>query len=94
MKQYSFEWHDAKNEENLELHGVSFEHAQHAFFDMQRLIVHDEKHSEEEERLFCIGKVEDRILTVRFTFRDGIIRIFGAGEWRKWRKYYEQENNK
>ncbi|TRU64709.1 MAG: BrnT family toxin [Microcystis aeruginosa Ma_QC_Ch_20071001_M135] len=25
-------------------------------------------------------------------YRDGVIRIFGAAEWRKWRKFYEEHN--
>lgn len=29
------------------------------------------------------------ILTVRFTIRSGIIRVIGAGYWRKQRKIYE-----
>ncbi|MFM7787301.1 MAG: BrnT family toxin, partial [Microcystis panniformis] len=62
------------------------------FFDPQRLIVHDVQHSDSEERWFCIGKVKDRVLTVRFTYRDGVICIFGAAEWRKWRKFYEEHN--
>jgi hypothetical protein len=32
------------------------------------------------------------VLTVRFTFRGGIIRIFGAGYWRKGKRIYEQTN--
>lgn len=93
MIKSSFEWHEEKNRENQTRHGVSFEVAQYAFMDEHRIIITDEKHSQNEERLFCIGKVDDQILTVRFTYRDGMIRIFGAAEWRKWRKYYEQENN-
>ena len=92
MRHSSFEWHEEKNRENLERHGISFEEAQYAFMDEHRIIIQDEKHSQEEERLFCIGKVKGRVLTVRFTHRNGMIRIFGAAEWRKWRKYYEQEN--
>ena len=49
--------------------------------------------SSKEERWFCIGQVGDRILTVRFTYRHDTIRIFGAGCWRKWSKYYEEENS-
>ncbi|MDB9393708.1 BrnT family toxin [Microcystis aeruginosa] len=56
------------------------------------MIVHDVQHSDSEERWFCIGKVKDRVLTVRFTYRGGVIRIFGAAEWRKWRKFYEEHN--
>jgi hypothetical protein len=32
--------------------------------------------------------VEDEIVTVRFTIREEIIRIFGAGLWRKGRRIY------
>jgi hypothetical protein len=31
-------------------------------------------------------------LTVRFTYRRGLIRIFGAGYWRKGKQIYEREN--
>ena len=93
MTQNTFEWDDDKNLVNQVEHGVSFEEAQYAFLDTKRIIAYDEKHSAEEERWFCIGKVKERILTVRFTYRHGTIRIFGAGCWRKWSKYYEQENN-
>jgi uncharacterized DUF497 family protein len=92
MTQSSFEWDEIKDKENQIKHGVSFFKAQQVFMDNKRIIIRDEKHSDTEERLFCIGKVDYRILTVRFTYRDGLIRIFGAGEWRKWKKYYEQEN--
>ena len=32
------------------------------------------------------------IVTVRFTHRAGVIRIFGAGYWRKGKVIYEREN--
>lgn len=87
-----FDWSEDKEAENIKNHQVDFSTAQLAFLDEKRLIVHDEKHSEEEERYFCIGKVGNDILTVRFTYRKGRIRIFGAGYWRKQRKYYAKEN--
>lgn len=31
-------------------------------------------------------------LTVRFTYRGSVIRIFGAGYWRKGKVIYEREN--
>jgi len=86
----SFEWDEQKNLENQEKHGVSFEEAQKAFLDPYRLIVKDPFHSNEEERFFCVGDIETVIVTVRFTYRDGRIRIFGAGCWRKFRKQYLQ----
>jgi hypothetical protein len=39
-----------------------------------------------------MGKVGEGILTVRFTYRRNIIRIIGAGYWRKGKKSYEDQN--
>jgi uncharacterized protein len=89
----TFEWDDNKNQENIEKHNVSFETAQEAFFDKKRLIVKDKRHSQKEERFFCIGNDGNGIVTVRFTIRNGNIRIFGAGYWREGRDRYETENN-
>ena len=83
----SFEWDDGKNEQNKEKHGVSFFDAQYAFADPNRVIIEDLGHSENEDR-----KVKGGIMTVRFTERQGRIRIIGAGYWRKGRKIYDQEN--
>ncbi|GBF81776.1 BrnT family toxin [Aphanothece sacrum] len=88
----TFDWDSQREADNKAKHGVDFETAQYAFFDPHRLIVHDAKHSDSEERWFCIGKVKDRVLTVRFTYRGEVIRIFGASQWRKWRKFYEEHN--
>jgi uncharacterized DUF497 family protein len=49
-------------------------------------------HSENEKRFYCFGEVEGGIMTVRFIYRDGLIRIFGAGYWRKGKAIYEREN--
>jgi uncharacterized DUF497 family protein len=86
----SFEWDENKNQINQRQYGVSFEEAQYAFFDKKRLITKDEKHSINEQRLFCIGKIDSGIITVRFTYRKEKIRIIGAGYWRKGKKLYEQ----
>ena len=92
MPEASFEWDSGKDVENQRRHGVAFAKAQHAFTDPARVIAKDVTHSRDEVRFFCFGKVEGGILTVRFTYRDGKIRIFGAGYWRKGKKLYEQEN--
>ncbi|MFV1974283.1 MAG: BrnT family toxin, partial [Candidatus Scalindua sp.] len=60
-----------------------FELAQFAFNVQKRVIAEDLKHSHREKRYYCFGKVEDAILTVRFTYRKNVIRIIGAGHWRK-----------
>ena len=88
----SFEWDDAKDRLNRAKHGVSFALAQLAFFDPKRVIAEDLDHSETEQRYFCFGQVGDGIMTVRFTWRERRVRIFGAGYWRKGKSIYEQQN--
>ena len=92
MRKITFEWDDEKNGQNQIKHGVSFATAQQAFFDSHRVIAEDMTHGEEEKRYYCIGRVGDGIMTVRFTYRSGVIRIFGAGYWRKGKKVYEEQN--
>ena len=92
MKKISFEWDDEKDKKNQAKHNVSFLLAQHAFLDPNRIIAEDINHSTKEERYYCIGSVGDGIITVRFTYRSNIIRIYGAGYWRKGRKIYEKQN--
>jgi uncharacterized DUF497 family protein len=84
-----FVWDESKNRINCKKHGVSFEDAQEAFFDPFRVIRADTLHSENESRFFCYGLVAGRVLTVRFTLRDGSIRLFGAAYWRKGVAEYE-----
>ena len=92
MPKTRFEWDAAKDRENQLKHGVSFGAAQFAFADPRRVIALDTAHSEGEQRYFCFGEVGDGILTVRFTHRAGVIRIYGAGYWRKGKRIYEREN--
>ena len=87
----SFEWNEFKSVLNDHKHGVDFYFAQKAFFDPNRIIAVDLSHSTaSEKRYYCFGKVGSEILTVRFTYREDRIRIFGAGFWRKGKKQYEQ----
>ena len=92
MKKTRFEWDADKDAENQRKHGVPFSLAQYAFADPNRVIAEDLTHSETEKRYFCFGEVNGGILTVRFTYRDGVIRISGAGYWRKGKAIYECEN--
>jgi len=92
MAKARFEWDPKKDSENQEKHGVSFAEAQFAFADPRRVIAEDRAHSSTEDRHYCIGRFGEEILTVRFTYREDVIRIFGAGYWRKGKQIYEREN--
>jgi len=92
MSKESFDWDPEKDLANQAKHGISFAEAQHAFGDPSRVIAEDLAHSHSEKRYYCFGKIGGNILTVRFTYRQGLIRIFGAGYWRKGKQIYEHEN--
>ena len=85
-----FIWDLERESSNIEKHGVDFTTALKVFLDPRRKIFTDSQHSNDEQRYFCIGKVRNKIVTVRFTYREGKIRIYGAGYWRKGRRYYEK----
>jgi len=88
-----FEWDTDKDAANQAKHGVSFYLAQLAFADPARVIARDLDHSATEERFYGFGKVDSGVPTVRFTYRGGVIRIIGAGHWRRGKAVYEQEND-
>ncbi len=88
----NFQWDDAKDAANQRKHGVSFEAAQIAFLDPNRVIAEDLAHSRSEKRYYCIRHAGDGVLTVRFTMRGSTIRIIGAGYGRKGKSIYEEKN--
>lgn len=92
MPTASFEWDSEKDRENQRRHGVAFDLAQYAFADPSRVIARDLSHGQDEDRFFCFGRVGEGVLTVRFTYRADVIRIFGAGYWRKGKRVYEQQH--
>ena len=93
MEEYlsSFVWDNEKERVTIAKHGIDFVTAAKVFKDAKRKIYTDTRHSQREDRLFCIGKVDGKIVTVRFMYRAEKIRIFGAGYWRKGRGFYETD---
>ena len=87
----SFEWDPAKDAENQRKHGVAFVDEQRVFLDPRRVIARDLSHSRSEQRVYCFGLVGNGIATVRFTYRGGVIRIYGAGYWRRGKRLYEAQ---
>ncbi len=92
MMKVRFEWDEEKNRINKRKHKVSFQEAQYAFLDPDRIIAEDRQHSDDEKRYYCFGEVKGGVLTVRFTYRKNKIRIIGAGYWRQGKKIYEKEH--
>lgn len=92
MPTATFEWDPNKDAANQRKHRVAFGRAQYAFADPRRVIARDVAHSASEARFYCFGQVDGGVMTVRFTYRDTVIRIIGAGYWRQGRAIYEREN--
>ena len=93
-REHIFIWDFGKELENVYKHGINFVTATKVFDDPNRKIYIDSRHSENEERFFCVGKAGDKVLTVRFIYRGDKIRIIGAGYWRKGVRYYEKEKDR
>ena len=91
-----FEWDHRKNAANIAKHGVAFDVARTAFEDPGAVVAFDSEHSERGElRWWLLGKVDGRVLLVRYTHRpSGRIRILGAGFWRIGKDLYEKAHRK
>lgn len=92
----NFEWDPRKNTANIAKHGVSFAQAEEAFEDPAAVVAFDQDHSGPQElRWWLLGKVEGRVMLVRYTHRpNGSIRIIGAGFWRVGKEIYEKAQRK
>ena len=86
-----FAWDQQKAESNLAAHGVTFESAKQAFDDPQAIVVFDAEHSGKRElRWWLLGRVDLKVMLVRYTHRPGgVVRIIGAGYWRQGKDIYE-----
>ena len=94
MQGNKFEWDDMKYNDNLQKHNISFEEASTSFNDIYALILHDEYHSDNEERFILLGfSDKERMLFVAHCYRDGdVIRIISArlATRAEHRKYHAQ----
>ena len=73
----NFEWDDEKYKINVKKHGIYFEDAVRVFFDEFLIDDYDKDHSDDEDRIKIIGKVE-KVLVVIYTERVEKFRIISA----------------
>jgi len=72
-------WDPDKADENLRKHGVSFSEAQTIFLDPGIVSTWDTHRSAGEDRFFAIAEsINQRLLAVAYTIRDGNARIISA----------------
>ena len=81
MTAMRFAWDDAKAQENIGKHGVSFEEASTVFSDENARLKHDPDHSQQEDRFLLLGfSAKLRLLIVCHAYRENgeVIRIISA----------------
>lgn len=74
----NFEWDETKSEACFTQRGFDFAYAAHAFFDPNRIMHADTRHSYGEERYQLMGMIEKRLFVVVYTPRHDAIRIVSA----------------
>ncbi len=74
----NFEWDEAKSETCFQERGFDFAYAARAFFDPDRIIQADTRHSYGEERYQLMGKIEQRLFNVVYTPKRDAMRIISA----------------
>lgn len=85
-----FEWDEQKRRSNIEKHGLDFITAAEIFDG--RPIVTVQSTSLEEERFLTVGNVNNRFMTVVWTWRGDVIRLISARSARdqEVRQYHAQ----
>ena len=73
-----FIWNRLKAETNHKKHGITFEKATEVFDDPFFIEEYDEENSGNEDRYNIIGFLKGRYITVSFTLKDNLTRIFSA----------------
>lgn len=74
----TFEW-DKGNSEKPKKHGLTLGETEEAFFDDNKVIFTDWKHSGVEQRITLLGKTEKgRLLNITYTIRGSKIRVITA----------------
>ena len=69
-----FEWNEAKGNENLSRHGLSFEDAE-TIFSGRCVSFEDDRFDYGEQRFITIGLLEGRVVVVAHTTRGENVRI-------------------
>lgn len=88
-----FDWDEGNRDKNWFKHQVSNWECEELFFNLPRIIMDDERHSQPEKRWYSLGKTNSgRRLFISFTVRNNLIRVISARDMsRKEREIYAQK---
>lgn len=88
-----FEWDEAKSDACWNDRGFDFAYAANAFFDPERQVSQDTRHSYGENRYQLTGMIEGRLFVVVYTPRAQSYRIISARKANA-REVHRYENRK
>jgi uncharacterized DUF497 family protein len=74
----NFEWDGSKSEACFQQRGFDFAYVARAFFDSNRVVSEDNRHSYGEARYRLMGMIEQRVFVVVYTPRSRATRIISA----------------
>ena len=85
-----FEWDEHNSRKNWEKHKVETRECEEVFFNAPIVFKEDLKHSQQEQRYYCLGRTgSGRQLFVVFALRGILIRVISARDMnRKEREVY------
>ena len=87
-----FEWDEHKRLSNLQKHGIDFIRACQ-IFDSYTVEFEDNRYDYNEDRYIAVGKINEQILTVVYTYRRDKIRLISARQATRYeRKLYYSDN--
>jgi uncharacterized DUF497 family protein len=72
-----FEWDERKRRKVIKDHGLNFRDVMRSFLG-PRLVDHDHRHSEDEDRWFMLGHLDGDVIAVIYTERESTIRLITA----------------
>jgi uncharacterized DUF497 family protein len=86
-----FEWDKHNSQKNWIRHRVAPSECEEIFFNQPLVMADDSRHSEKEDRFYCLGSTDSRRpLFVVFTIRGDLIRVISARDMnRKEREEYK-----
>lgn len=79
MAPIEFDWDSGNLHKSVTKHRVTNREAESVFYDANKLIGYDNKHSALEVRFDCLGiSLHNRLLRITFVTRSGKVRIISA----------------
>jgi len=79
-KAVSFQWDEGNSDKSRIKHGITQAECEQAFFNLPFLVFDDQRHSQNEERFYALGRTDEgKGLFIVFTYRDrSLVRIISA----------------